>query len=95
MPLRIFFKCKDKSSYATKPPRGGGAKGLSGRATKKKTFFAASLIVLFLVYEFFIAVPFISDVQKEPRKGALLYICKMLSDLLIIGKPIFILFYKL
>ena len=27
---------------ATKP-RGGGAKGLSGRATKKRTFFAASL----------------------------------------------------
>ena len=28
---------------ATKP-RGGGDKGLTGRATKKRTFFAASLI---------------------------------------------------
>ena len=30
---------------ATKPSRvGGGAKGLNGRAIKKRTFFAASLI---------------------------------------------------
>ena len=33
---------------ATKP-RGGGAKGLSGQATKNRTFFAASLTKVLLV----------------------------------------------
>ena len=37
---------------ATKP-RGGGSKGLSGRTTKKITFFAASLSALkWTVHEF-------------------------------------------
>ena len=46
MPLRkkeLFFKVRKKVPTATKP-RGGGAIGLSGRTTKKRTFFAASLI---------------------------------------------------
>ena len=37
-----YFKTKKRVPMATKP-RGGGAKCLSGRATKKRTFFAASL----------------------------------------------------
>ena len=37
-----FFKVRKKVPLATKR-RGGGAKGLSGRTTKKITFFAASL----------------------------------------------------
>ena len=45
MPLRKkepFFIVRKKVPIATKP-RGGGAKGLIGRATKKRTFFVASL----------------------------------------------------
>ena len=36
-----FFDVRKKVPKATKPRR--GAKGLSGRATKKRSFFAASL----------------------------------------------------
>ena len=41
MERRTFFNVRKKGPTATKPR--GGAKGLSGRATKKRTFFAASL----------------------------------------------------
>ena len=37
------LQLRKKIPMATKP-RGGGGEGLSGRATKKITFFAASLI---------------------------------------------------
>ena len=40
----LFFNVRKKVFIVTKP-RGGGAKGLSGRATKKRTFFAAFLTV--------------------------------------------------
>ena len=42
MPLRkkeLVFNVRKKVPIATKPRGWGGAKGLSGRATKKKTFF--------------------------------------------------------
>ena len=42
VPLRkkdFFFYARKKVPMAPKPRRGGGAKGLSGRATKKRTFF--------------------------------------------------------
>ena len=45
MPLRkedFFFNVRKNVHMATKPG-GGGLKGLSGRATKKRTFFVASL----------------------------------------------------
>ena len=48
MPLRkkkLFFNVRKKVPMATKPRRGGGAKGLSGLSTKKEILFlfAASL----------------------------------------------------
>ena len=39
-----IFYARKNVPMATKPRRGGGAKGLSGGATKKRTFFAASLM---------------------------------------------------
>ena len=39
--MSTFFNVWKKVPMATKP-RGGGALDLSGRATKKRTFFAAS-----------------------------------------------------
>ena len=42
-----FFNVRKKVPMGTKPMgAGGGTKGLSGRATKKRTFFAASIIQL-------------------------------------------------
>ena len=41
---KTFVNVRKKVPMATKPGPGGGAIGLSGRATKKITFFVASLI---------------------------------------------------
>ena len=43
MEMNSFFNVWKKVPMATKPREGGGDKGLSGKATKKRTFFAASL----------------------------------------------------
>ena len=53
---------------ATKP-RGGGAKGLSGRATKKGTFFAASLRYMNYVlnYRFDLKIEIKIQVQSMNR----------------------------
>ena len=52
MPLRkkkLFLNVRRKVPMATKPGW-GGAKGLSGRASKKITFFAVSLINRLIIY---------------------------------------------
>ena len=50
MPLRkkqlLFFNERGKVPMATKPRGGGGAKGLSGRATKKRIFLRLPLLIL-------------------------------------------------